>query len=193
MSAETSTVSIAGQIPLIPHTMALPPCSPTADSEHAGFQLQAILALQHLVRVANATHVAWFTHCVAFLPSSPASTISAQARLLGHAWRLLHAPEDAEGDEDEEAERDLWEEKHHGGLEVRGMGAGKAARSVPDWEALGGVGGTADAWPLFWSAEVEELPRGAGVEWAAGLGVTRGPVTVGAPSSPRYRLAADGM
>ncbi|KAI9053374.1 hypothetical protein LZ554_002333 [Drepanopeziza brunnea f. sp. 'monogermtubi'] len=175
-SSQTSTVFIAGQIPLIPHTMALPPCSLT-DSPHAtaDFNLQAVLSLQHLIRIAQETHVKWFTSCAAFLPSAPLHTIAAQARILSQAWKMLHTPGEQDDDDEEEQDRDLWEEKHYAGMEVRG--AGKAARSVPDWEVLSSVHDVeeeGERCPPFWSVEVEELPRGAGVEWAAGWGVTGG-------------------
>ncbi|KAK0119187.1 hypothetical protein ONS96_012251 [Cadophora gregata f. sp. sojae] len=177
-SQPSSLVSIAGQIPLIPHTMNLPH-QQNQDSEE-NFNLQAVLSLQHLVRIAREMHVSWLTSCVAYLPTSTNSLVSQRSRILSEAWSLLHqAPTDHEDDnEDEEADdqpRDLWEEKHYAGMEVRG--AAKDERAYPAWDNvdMSSCAGK-DVCPPFWTAEVEELPRGSMVEWAAGVGVVGGKV-----------------
>lgn len=49
---------IAGQIPLIPATLSLPPSpstSPSSDDRHAPFSFHAALALQHLTRIVAAS------------------------------------------------------------------------------------------------------------------------------------------
>ncbi|KAK2628256.1 hypothetical protein QTJ16_002902 [Diplocarpon rosae] len=171
----THVVHIAGQIPLVPQTMALPGQETTED---AWFKKQAVLSLQHLVRIAQEMHVSWLTSCVAYIPHTPSSELSglARHRILEQAWRLLHAKPNGEDEEAEEgeAERDLWEEKHYAGMEL--YGAGAAATTVPGWEVVSVAGG--ETAPPFWTAEVDELPRGAGVEWAAGWGVVGGRVEV---------------
>ncbi|PBP25799.1 hypothetical protein BUE80_DR003272 [Diplocarpon rosae] len=181
----THVVHIAGQIPLVPQTMALPGQETTED---AWFKKQAVLSLQHLVRIAQEMHVSWLTSCVAYIPHTPSSELSglARHRILEQAWRLLHAKPNGEDEEAEEgeAERDLWEEKHYAGMEL--YGAGAAATTVPGWEVVSVAGG--ETAPPFWTAEVDELPRGAGVEWAAGWGVVGGRVEVSTHPSPTYTI-----
>lgn len=58
---------IAGQIPLVPHTMTLPQSVPNGKFIE-DFRMQAVLSLQHLWRIAKETQVAWFTSAVAYLP-----------------------------------------------------------------------------------------------------------------------------
>ncbi|TVY47126.1 Diphthine--ammonia ligase [Lachnellula occidentalis] len=155
------TVSVAGQIPLIPHTMALPHGTSTES-----FKLQAVLSLQHLWRIGTEMSVSWWTSAVAFLPraSDPQHAV-----LAGRAWELLHKRDgEGESDEDEEEERDLWAEQ-----QCVGMGAKDAKGELPDWDVVRGEGA-----PPFWAVEVEELPRGAEVEWHAHLGVVGGPIQV---------------
>jgi diphthine-ammonia ligase len=105
---------------------------------------------------------------VAYLPRD---TDPQCAVLAGLAWELLNEKDKGEEDEDGE-ERDLWEEKHFAGMENRG--AGDVRRELPDWEVVRGE----EEVPPFWAVEVEELPRGAAVEWHAHLGVVGGPVEV---------------
>lgn len=67
-------------------------------------------------------------------------------------------------------------------MEIRG--AAKDAREYPLWDSVdstslpGSGGGNGNVTPPFWIAEVEELPRGSAVEWAAGMGVVGGDVKV---------------
>lgn len=95
--------------------------------------------------------------------------------MAGRAWILAHARKslDEDEDEDEEEVRDLWEEKHYAGKERRG--GEKAEWRLPDWDLVKGEIGEL---PPFWAAEVEELPRGALVEWHAHVGIMGGGVTV---------------
>ncbi|KAK6587402.1 hypothetical protein PZA11_000692 [Diplocarpon coronariae] len=172
----THVVRIAGQIPLVPQTMELPVQEMT---EKAWFKKQAVLSLQHLIRIAQEMHVSWLTSCVAYIPHTTSShlSVSAKHRILKQAWRLLHTKRNGEDDEGAqgEQERDLWEEKHYAGMELRGTGT--AVTIVPDWEVVsvaGGIQGGGETVPPFWTAEVGELPRGASVEWAAGWGVVGG-------------------
>lgn len=155
--------------------MALPP-----DTDTSSFNFQAVLSLQHLWRIGSEMSVGWWTSAVAFLPRASASASDPQrAVLAGRAWALLHERDLNSEESDEEEERDLWEEKHVVGMERRGAGA--ARREIPDWEKVrfSGVGpveedgtrNTHTPTPPFWAVEVEELPRGAAVEWYAHIGV----------------------
>ncbi|KAG4428648.1 hypothetical protein IFR05_015868 [Cadophora sp. M221] len=180
----TSLVSIAGQIPLIPHTMNLPlPSStavitstPTQEGQEQEFKLQALLSLQHLLRITRELHISWLSSCVAYLPSSTSTsslTLQKKSKILAQAWRLLHQPPNQDDEEDTEGveSRDLWEEKHYAGMEIRG--AAKDKREYPLWDVVdySSVGKHDDVSPPFWTVEIEELPRGSMVEWAAGVGV----------------------
>lgn len=150
-----------------------------------GFELQAVLALQHLVRIGMEMKVRWFGSVVAYLPRySPSNlnTIQEQAAIAAQAWISLHSEKsEIDDDDDEEGERDLWEEKYMAGRDVRG--AEKDERRLPDFEIVAGGereqdGAKEETVPPFFAVEVEELPRGAGIEWHVGLGVTDGPVQV---------------
>jgi hypothetical protein len=60
------------------------------------------------------------------------------------------------------------------------MGRGAETKMLPDWESVE-IGEGQDnemGIPSFWAAEVEELPRGAGIEWAALSGVVGASVKV---------------
>jgi diphthine-ammonia ligase len=172
LSLETQfrTVNIAGQIPLIPHTMALPAPTPSPLSD---FNFQAVLALQHLWRIGLEMDVSWWTSAVAYLHSGSPEPISKKAALAGKAWEIMHPQDEDEDTKDEDSEaRDLWEEKHYAGMEIRG--GNSVQKKLPNWEIVSGERYI----PPFWAVEVEELPRGSAIEWHAHLGVVAGPVKV---------------
>jgi diphthine-ammonia ligase len=117
--------------------------------------------------------VSWWTSAVAYLPRGPAESISKKAALAGQAWEMMHSQDTEGDDEDEDSEaRDLWEEKYYSGMEIRG--GNSAQKKLPDWDIVDGERNI----PPFWAAEVEELPRGSGIEWHAHLGIVAGPVKV---------------
>jgi diphthine-ammonia ligase len=144
---------------------------PIAVSNLPDFNFQAILSLQHLWRIGIEMDVSWWTSAVAYLPRG--SSVESAVR-AGKAWEIMHFQDEDEdiGDEDSEA-RDLWEEKHYAGMEIRG--GNSVQKKLPDWEVV--VGREREI-PPFWAVEVEELPRGSGIEWHAHLGVVAGPVKV---------------
>jgi diphthine-ammonia ligase len=174
------TVSVAGQIALLPPTMTLPSVthfneSASASPVDADFKFQTVLALQHLWRIGIEMNISWWTSAIAYLPRSTPSSAQAKARLAGRVWTTAHLPESADTDSDDE-QRDLWEEKHYAGRENRG---GKTAgHQLPDWEILEEHGERLSICPPMFTVEVEELPRGAAVEWHALLGVVEGRVKV---------------
>lgn len=57
---------------------------------------------------------------------------------------------------------------------------------MPDFDIVrgGDVEGGKQTVPPFFVVEVEELPRRAGIEWHAHVGVTNGPVQVSHLTSP---------
>ncbi|KAI1489284.1 hypothetical protein F5X96DRAFT_679898 [Biscogniauxia mediterranea] len=225
-------VCIAGQIPLLPASMILPP--PKAGAEWDNIQLQITLALQHLWRVGFEMQVRWWTSAVAYFPRMASGTergggqdpMRRKALLAASAWRAAHlwphipgssssaADEEDDENEDEEGEDgpDLWDRRFN---PMYRSYAGDpyasepvAPPSLPDWDVLGtthlgGFDGSADEnskangkkgkWgtraaslPPVFAAEVDELPRDAGVEWHAHVGladVRQGTVWVGSSAS----------
>jgi diphthine-ammonia ligase len=118
--------------------------------------------------------VSWWTSAAAYLPRGASAEAAVRA---GKVWEIMHARDEDEGTEDQDSEvRDLWEEKHYTGMDFRG--GNLAQRKLPDWEV---VAGREKVIPPFWAVEVEELPRGSGIEWHAHLGVVAGPVKVFTP------------
>ncbi|KAI1356886.1 hypothetical protein F5Y01DRAFT_6943 [Xylaria sp. FL0043] len=184
-------VSIAGQIPLIPASMVLPPSSISHCVE-----LQITLALQHLWRVGIEMQVRWWTSVVAYFPAtlSP-DTMHRQALLAAAAWNAAHLWPDLDNGEGDNGENDMsdnddddgpdiWDRRYNAEFMTYGGDNEEESfpLSLPDWSVLKGLdahGDDADAlWkdkvtriPFFFAAEVEELPRQAGVEWHAHLGL----------------------
>ncbi|KAI1264158.1 adenine nucleotide alpha hydrolases-like protein [Xylariaceae sp. FL1019] len=180
-------VCIAGQIPLIPALMTLPPPSESND------EYQITLALQHLWRIALEMQVRWWTSAVAYFPATP-SPGSMQHRVLlaATAWKTAHIwPLDdtitsdvghAESDLSED-EEDVWDRRYN--LQSMAYHGGEEEKSfplpLPDWSVLKGyteenissssVEAKIDCIPFMFAAEVEELPRQASVEWQAHLGL----------------------
>ncbi|KAL2134026.1 hypothetical protein VTI74DRAFT_1190 [Chaetomium olivicolor] len=181
-------VSIAGQIPLVPATMALPPADGKAED---GLPLQLTLSLQHLWRIGIEMGVQWWTSAVAYFPTSSADArkeeMALKARLAGRAWRAAHASissgDDDDEDEDDAAGPDLWDRKYN--PRYMSYAAGdeeKKEAMLPDRAVLASpsssssselVEGNGLVVPPLFVAEVEELPRAAGVEWHAHLGIAQ--------------------
>ncbi|KAI1482679.1 hypothetical protein K445DRAFT_383858 [Daldinia sp. EC12] len=189
-------VSIAGQIPLVPATMTLPPIPKDGSSSLA---LQTTLALQHLWRVGGEMQVQWWSSAVAYFPRSALRSEARHSALLASAaWNAAHVASSSLSTDDLE-EPDPWDRKYNPAYMTYGnSGDNTASRpSLPDWEVLKDFDADADAnsedgkpahrpLPFVFSAEVEELPRSAGVEWHAHLGFA----SVGAGSIRLYTTAA---
>ncbi|KAI1774039.1 adenine nucleotide alpha hydrolases-like protein [Hypoxylon cercidicola] len=168
------TVSIAGQIPLVPASMTLPPQTPDDGAE-----LQIVLALQHLWRVGAEMQVRWWSSAVAYIarpPDSPfgGAQVRHSAGLAAAAWKAAHSRPLTDT---EEGGPDLWDRKYNPMYMTYGDDDDAAKPTLPDWEVLRDfdVDGDEDEMqkrplPFVFSAEVEELPRSAGVEWHAHLG-----------------------
>ncbi|KAK4142147.1 uncharacterized protein C8A04DRAFT_13496 [Dichotomopilus funicola] len=191
-SSGVKLVSIAGQIPLIPSSMALPSATPEKKGEEDTLPLQLSLSLQHLWRIGTELGVQWWTSAVAYFPSTSPSVahgtkgedqMAVQARLAGRAWSAAYASKDSrDEDEDEEDESgpDLWDKKYNPQYMTFASGSEeKTQHSLPDRSVLAGFAKpsaeptpsrTLPVPPVF-AAEVDELPRSAGVEWHAHLGI----------------------
>ncbi|KAI0395791.1 adenine nucleotide alpha hydrolases-like protein [Xylariaceae sp. FL0594] len=181
-------VSIAGQIPLVPASMELLAAS-TPDCGGHGI----ILALQHLWRIGVEMQVRWWTSAVAYFPAAPCPEVMRrQAMLAEAAWQAAHTwpqleglpDEDGEDSEDEEDDGpDLWDRRHNPQFMTYGGGDedGGPPLPLPDWSVLEMFDPELESkqllemklsqMPAFFAAEVEELPRQAGVEWHAHLGI----------------------
>ncbi|KAK4240663.1 hypothetical protein C8A03DRAFT_41873 [Achaetomium macrosporum] len=169
-------VSIAGQIPLVPATMALP--EPGENSEEDAIRLRLTLSLQHLWRIGVEMGVQWWTSAVAYFPRCASSVgsedgrmMALRARLASIAWRTAHmssSESSPDGEEEDESGPDLWDRRYNPQYTTYSYSGGKEDGKdkvvLPDRPAFPAV-------PPLFVAEVDELPRAAGVEWHAHLGV----------------------
>ncbi|KAL7935046.1 hypothetical protein V8C35DRAFT_321664 [Trichoderma chlorosporum] len=161
-------IYIAGQIPLIPFSMTLPPPSETS---HA---MQIVLSLQHLWRVGLEMKVQLWTSAVAyFAKSSSPDEMKRNAQSAGLAWRLAHgSPED---DEDDENELDPWDLKYNFQHMTLAGDEQKIRARLPDWSifTLRQQNEPESCVPPFFAVEVEELPRQSTIEWHAHVGLSQ--------------------
>jgi diphthine-ammonia ligase len=164
------TVTIAGQISLIPASMELPPPDATAQ--------QITLALQHLWRVGVEMRTQWWTSAVAYFPrTASAGDMQEKARLASQAWQQAHVWSVGGDEEEDENGPDLWDRKYNP-MYISLAGSDEASDTpvLPNWEVFPEYDPDEKNQlpiPYAFSAEVEELPRGAGVEWHAHLGLVR--------------------
>lgn len=184
-SSGARLVSIAGQIPLVPATMALPASS---NNNKDTLPLQLSLSLQHLWRIGLETGVQWWTSAVAYFPARPPGQenkdMRSQASAASAAWTAAHTshpPTTDDEDDDDETGPDLWDRRYNPAYMTFSSGDGSttttsAAPSLPDRSVLAAVAATKHppvVVPPLFVAEVDALPRGAAVEWHAHLGVAR--------------------
>lgn len=158
-------VAIAGQIPLVPHTMDLP--------ESPSLPLSVVLSLQHLWRIAAEMQVQLWTSAVAYFPRAQSpEEMARRAALAGTAWRQAHIPPSDDEDEDAEGGPDLWDRRFN--PEYMTVGDAPAGPTpLPDGEAFEEAEEVSRREPPLFAVEVEELPRGAPVEWHAHAGLSR--------------------
>lgn len=164
-SSSAALVHIAGQIPLIPATMDLP------DSSKP-FEFSAALSLQHLWRIGTETGVQWWSSAVAYLPHTPDDPVSTKdkALLASRIWRAAHMWS-ADDQEEDEAGPDLWDRRHNPAyMSFAADDADARKGTLPDRSLLDTEIESDLPTPAFFAAEVQELPRQAGVEWHAHLG-----------------------
>jgi diphthine-ammonia ligase len=158
-------VHIAGQIPLIPATMNLPDGSAT-------FNLQVTLSLQHLWRIGIETGVRWWSSAVAYLPRASSTSPAEKALLASRAWQTAHTWSPQSQEAEDEPGPDLWDLRFN----PRYMSFARdeqaaGPKTLPDRAVLDRDNPSfLSSMPAFFAAEVQELPRQAGVEWHAHLG-----------------------
>lgn len=207
---------VAGQIPLVPATMDFPADDSSSSNSEGKFPLKLVLSLQHLWRIGADMGVQWWTSAVAFIPKSSPEEALRKTKLAGQTWRDAHlfnfASKSADDDEDEEEDGnkpDLWDRRFN--PMYRSFAGGsqqnkKSDQELPDWSILhrsratesDQLGWAEGAIPPMFVAEVEELPRGADVEWHAHTGIvgtTKGSVRTRRVRLPRLppRSAVDGL
>lgn len=158
----TSTVFVAGQIPLVPSSMEFPAQESSTPQTH--FADQAILSLQHLWRIGQIMDVKLWLGAVAFIGRSSQAPIEDRIQIALQAWKAAHSSSreneenEEDGDEDEGDDGvDLWD-RTHGRHQTYGQ---SAATSTKRADILGGFV------PPCFVAEVETLPRDAPIEWAS--------------------------
>lgn len=207
-------VTIAGQIPLVPATMTLPPVPEdiAEQGQRQSLNTQLALSLQHLWRIGLEVGVQWWTSAVAYFPadtgsssssasSSPVSSISIpmseKAKLAYKTWKSAHQwsssklsslDSDADSDnsdseiEDDESGPDLWDRKFNPKYMSFATTTSSSYQSssgepkLPDWSILSNKTSKKKKRkiiPPFFAAQVAELPRSAGVEWHAHLGLSK--------------------
>ncbi|KIV77922.1 hypothetical protein PV11_09694 [Exophiala sideris] len=168
------TVHMAGQIPLIPHTMQLP-----AVVSARAYLRAAVLSLQHLWRIGQERDVDVWPWGVAFLKQHPA--ISNRASTAAQVWEETHrigtrskkkSPEDDEDDPEESL--DAWDLQYNRFADTSSMQAvtvGEHLHVLPNESVFGVLGDTSMSISPFIAAEVAALPRDASIEWWS-LGIT---------------------
>ncbi|KAI0117387.1 adenine nucleotide alpha hydrolases-like protein [Daldinia grandis] len=181
-------------------TMTLPPIRKDGSGSSLSLALQITLALQHLWRVGGEMQVQWWSGAVAYFPRSALRSEARHSALLASAaWNEAHVASSSLSTDAVE-EPDPWDRRYNPAYMTYGNSSDDTASrpSLPDWEVLKDFDADADAdvnadvnagadadaedgnvphhhhqhrsLPFMFSAEVEELPRSAGVEWHAHLG-----------------------
>jgi diphthine-ammonia ligase len=186
-------VHVAGQIPLMPHTM---------EMSKGTFLQQTILSLQHLWRVGQERGVDLWTHGVAFLakPSNANHVDSKTLQTVWSTWKGAHAwsqkTHKSEGThEDEEGGPDAWDLRHnpyhHSGINTTQARrpSGTHLHPLPRLSVMEASSLTAATTgqtltPPLLIAEVDSLPKSAPIEWH-GLGLGSMPT-----AHPRIRITA---
>ncbi|KIW83065.1 hypothetical protein Z517_02308 [Fonsecaea pedrosoi CBS 271.37] len=175
-------VHMAGQIPLVPHTM---------DLSHAGFPEQAVLSLQHLWRVGQERGVDIWPWGIAFLENCTDGP--ARARVTCKVWQQTHVKgsgvtQIVEDEEDNGTDTglDAWDLQYNrAATSSAQMAVGEHLHLLPNPSVF--LSGNSPTFILpFIAAEVTSLPRAAPVEWWS-MGLTNLPK---APASkPRVSVA----
>lgn len=171
-STSLRTWSVAGQIPLIPSSMALPTDGPLSS------QIQVALSLQHLWRIALDLKIQFWTSAVAFFCAQQDhsnSKMMANSKLAGLAWKVAHGSPDDDDDETESGP-DPWDLKYNPQfMSLGGEQAQNAKPHLPDWEVLTlrQQNEPEASIPPCFAVEVEELPRQSLVEWHAHVGLAQ--------------------
>jgi diphthine-ammonia ligase len=159
---DSEVVYVAGQIPLVPCSMDLH--IPHGLDTEATFVEQAILSLQHLHRIGDAMQVGRWVHVIAFLTADAPQVAISRANIARRVWKAASQYEhrgvsDADTNEDQLDENyDVWNEQRD--------------HSRRPWQhytpaVSNGPEAHESQCLLLTAIQVDSLPRGASIEWAA--------------------------
>ncbi|KAI0193847.1 hypothetical protein F4808DRAFT_356928 [Astrocystis sublimbata] len=201
-SSSPFAVAIAGQIPLLPASMELPSSSePNSVELQITLALQHLWRVGIEMKVRWWTSaVAYFPVASSTDVMRHQALLAATAWKAAHLWPDLdqgNVDEEldaSDDDEEDDAGPDLWDRRYNAQYMTHGDEDEPFPLSLPNWSVLEhlnvpvdeSVGNSregakvllrkkAAAVPFFFAAEVEELPRQAGVEWHAHLGLAEIP------------------
>lgn len=171
-------VYIAGQIPLVPASLdvvRVPNNDRGLNAETSHFCLKTVLSLQHLWRIGVKMKVHWWASAIAFVVAKD-TTIRSTARVVWEAWRRCHSrgSVSAQDDRAEDERFDVWDHQL-GHLQDWSRKRG-ADHQLPNFEMVDVIS-TSITEPSFLMVQVDALPRGCDVEWAA-VGVAGARVAV---------------
>ncbi|KAK7536673.1 hypothetical protein IWX49DRAFT_253599 [Phyllosticta citricarpa] len=179
-AATTDIVHLAGQIPLVPASMAMVTVSDVPVLKHVSeFGAQTVLALQHLWRIGRVMNVHWWTCGVAFISDCSREEGDRRAGIASRAWqgihKIMHKPFEQHDEEDDDDDVDVWDIKY-GGRAPAALEPEKDRRpALPDYNRVQGRPLT----PPCFVAQVSSLPRDAQIEWTSpGLSVRSSNVTL---------------
>ncbi|KAI9704112.1 MAG: hypothetical protein M1836_006973 [Candelina mexicana] len=172
-SRPSCSVYVAGQIPLVPASMKL--VSDETLTKLESFRLQTVLSLQHLWRIGKAMDVQWWAGVIAFFAGD--DHLRQKANIILEAWQHIHlAPsQDLKDDSDQEiVDVDL----RHGTHILPPLDRQESRYPLPDPSILKALGNTPLVPPIF-AIQVDQLPRGALIEWAPTFGISNNQTSIG--------------
>ncbi|KAI0555156.1 hypothetical protein F4679DRAFT_153897 [Xylaria curta] len=225
VSSSPLAVSIAGQIPLLPASMTLPSSSSTLDhiELQITLALQHLwrIGIEMQVRWWTSA-VAYFPAMSSTEMMRHQALLASAAWKAAHLWPdwssggMNNEEHDVSDEEDDDAGPDLWDRRYNAKFMTYGGGDEEESfpLSLPNWSVLKDLHGSMDddgngrshadvslknklaTIPFFFAAEVEELPRQAGVEWHAHLGIAElqtGSITLYSTSCDQVRSPEAGL
>ena len=171
---------IAGQVPLVPASMELPVSKTLSQKQY--FALQAVLGLQHLVRIGNAMRVRCWVGAIAFIVRVSSVSPDLQSEIARGAWDALHTvggftTTDSASDEDNADDFDVWDAKY--GAERSLLHQQHATQYPPSPGVF-----SPRAIPPLYVIQVDALPKGASIEWVT-YGLTGTPDAI--PGIPHFQ------
>ena len=181
------TIFVAGQIPLVPHSMEPLVTEEATDSSSSwtsDFAEQVLLSAQHMWRIGSVMKVSWWTGAVAFIAHQPSDEshekATTRARVAWKIWKQLHVGDDEEneddtknGNEDDSEDGwedcDVWDRRYGNKVSMAPSYKHGLSSEIPDWTCLLPLAwasrDNASVVPGLFAVEVDELPRGCSVEW----------------------------
>ena len=195
----TEVVYLAGQIPLVPATMELV----NEGKSLVEFKEQTVLSLQHLWRVGRAMSVENWLGGIAFIaaPSGVHGSVECSVReradVARYAWRAVYdVARELQGrdeHEDSDDDVDVWD-RVYGRSQLAYQTPSTVVDTRPLLPNLARVESKSRMYnevdisekdsgttPPCFVIEVDELPRGAQIEWTS-LGLVNGDVEIGIPA-----------